>query len=84
MSTNLEEMEAGMVDGVKDPSRKWNSYWRECGVCNPDFQPQYIIHLEHYRKDLRVLYMILVLIFKLGIIFIALIISILIINNHLH
>ena len=67
MSTNLEEMEVGMVDGVKDPSRKWNSYWRECGVCNPDFQPQYIIHLEHYRKDLRVLYMILVLIFKLGI-----------------
>ena len=54
MNIDMAGMERGMVDGVKDPSRKWNSYWRECGVCHPDFQPQYIIHLEHYRQDLRV------------------------------
>ena len=54
MGTDLSGFETGMVDGEKDPSRKWNSYWRECGVCHPDFQPQYIIHLENYRKDLRV------------------------------
>lgn len=56
MGTDLSGFETGMVDGEKDPSRKWNSYWRECGVCHPDFQPQYIIHLENYRKDLRVIY----------------------------
>ena len=57
MSLNLDEMETGMVDGVKEPSRKWNPYWRECGVCHPDFQPKYIIHLEHYKNDLRVTFL---------------------------
>ena len=54
MSTNIEEMDTGMVDGEKGQSLKWNSYWRHCGVCHYDFQPQYILHLEHLREDMRV------------------------------
>ena len=57
MSLDLSQMETGMVDGVKEPSNKWNPYWRECGVCHPDFQPKYIIHLEHYKNDLRVTFL---------------------------
>lgn len=56
MSTNLDEMDTGMVDGQKGFSLKWNSYWRHCGVCHYDFQPQFILHLEHLREDLRVIY----------------------------
>ena len=54
MSTPLDEMDTGMVDGEKGLSLKWNSYWRTCGVCNPDFQPQYILHMEHLREDFQV------------------------------
>ena len=57
MSTPIDQMETGMVDGEKEPSIKWNSYWNHCGVCHSDFQPKYIIHLEHLKEDLRVCFL---------------------------
>lgn len=56
MTTPTDQMDTGMVDGDKEPSIKWNSYWRHCGVCHKDFQPKYILHLEHLKQDLRAVY----------------------------
>ena len=64
LTTNFGEMETGMVDGEKEPSLKWNPLWRHCGVCHTDFQPEYIIHLEHYREDLRVLFYLFLFLMK--------------------
>ena len=44
----------GMIDGETGLSQSWNSYWRHCGLCNPDFSPQYILHLSHFKKDAQV------------------------------
>ena len=63
MSTPIDQMETGMVDGEKEPSIKWNSYWKHCGVCHRDFQPKYIIHLENFKEDLRVCFLKLIFVF---------------------
>ena len=54
MSSPTEHMDTGMVDGDQGLSRKWNSYWRTCGICHPHSTPDYIIHMEHLKEDFRV------------------------------
>merc|ERR1711981_868775 len=48
-------IDTGMIDGVSGISRKWNSYWRTCGVCHFHFKPDYILHTEHFQVDIKVL-----------------------------
>ena len=47
-------VDTGMIDGVTGVSRKWNSYWKICGVCNLHFKPQYVLHVEHIQEDFKV------------------------------
>ncbi|XP_040565778.1 carbohydrate sulfotransferase 10 isoform X2 [Lepeophtheirus salmonis] len=44
----------GLIDG-KGLSSLWNSYWNQCGLCHPLFDPEYIIHLETFKEDFKVL-----------------------------
>ena len=55
LNTALDQMDTGMVDGEKGLSLRWNSYWKHCGVCHPDFQPEIIMHMEHLREDMKVM-----------------------------
>lgn len=47
-------IDTGLIDGL-GVSNAWNPYWKQCGVCNPDMQPHYILHLDHYQQDLQAL-----------------------------
>merc|ERR1712001_135936 len=47
-------LDTGMVDG-KGQSKKWDSYWRRCGLCHPHLKPHYILHFEHAVEDEKVL-----------------------------
>ena len=49
-------IDTGMIDGVSGISKKWNSYWRTCGVCHLHFKPEYILHMEHFKDDIKVVY----------------------------
>ena len=44
-----------MLDGVSGISKNWNSYWRSCGVCHLHFKPDYILHMDHFDDDIRVI-----------------------------
>ena len=48
-------IDTGMIDGVSGISKKWNSYWRACGVCHLHFKPEYILHMEHFKEDIKVI-----------------------------
>ena len=56
---NLEgqslSIDTGMVDG-KGMSRAWAPYWHQCGLCNLQFRPHYILHFDHARDDSEVNY----------------------------
>merc|ERR1739844_860707 len=47
-------IDTGMVDG-KGMSRAWAPYWHQCGLCNLQFRPHYILHFDHARDDSEVL-----------------------------
>ena len=47
-------IDTGMIDGVSGISKKWNTYWRTCGVCHLHFKPEYILHMEHFKDDIKV------------------------------
>ena len=47
-------IDTGMVDG-KGMSRAWAPYWHQCGLCNLQFRPHYILHFDHAREDSEVL-----------------------------
>ena len=47
-------LETGMIDGTSGMSRKWNSYWRTCGVCHLHYKPDYVLHMEHFQEDMKV------------------------------
>ncbi len=47
-------IDTGLIDGESGASRAWNPYWRTCGVCNPDFLPHFILHLDHFKEDAKV------------------------------
>ena len=47
-------VDTSMIDGVSGISKKWNPYWRTCGVCHLHFQPEYIVHMEHAKADFKV------------------------------
>ena len=46
-------IDTGMVDG-KGMSRAWAPYWHQCGLCNLQFRPHYILHFDHARDDSEV------------------------------
>ena len=48
-------VDTGMIDG-EGVSKAWNPAWRQCGVCHPDFQPHYILHMDHMKEDSKVEY----------------------------
>ena len=43
-------IDTGMVD-AKGESAKWDSYWHQCGLCNPEFRPHYILDFAHQKED---------------------------------
>ena len=43
-------IDTGMVDS-KGESAKWDSYWHQCGLCNPEFRPHYILDFAHQKED---------------------------------
>ena len=45
--------DTGVIDG-EGQSKAWNSYWKECGICHKDYQPDYILHMETFEDDIRV------------------------------
>jgi len=47
-------IDTGMVDG-KGESAKWDSYWHQCGLCNSEFRPHYILDFAHQNEDEAVL-----------------------------
>jgi hypothetical protein len=47
-------IDTGMIDG-DGTSMAWDPIWRQCAVCNPDFMPHYILHLDHFKEDSAVL-----------------------------
>merc|ERR1712004_535562 len=47
-------IDTGMVD-AKGESAKWDSYWHQCGLCNPEFRPHYILDFAHQKEDEAVL-----------------------------
>ena len=46
-------LDTGMIDG-KGQSNAWNPYWKQCGLCHPHFQPNYILDLTHIKEDVQV------------------------------
>ena len=47
---NSMAVDTGSIDG-EGVSAAWNPVWRHCSVCHPHLQPQYIMHMDHFRKD---------------------------------
>ena len=47
-------VDTGMIDGETGVSRKWNSYWKICGICHLHFKPDYILHMDHLLEDFKV------------------------------
>lgn len=43
-------IDTGMVD-AKGMSKKWDSYWHQCGLCNSAFNPHFVLHFEHAKED---------------------------------
>ena len=43
-------IDTGSIDG-EGVSAAWNPVWRHCSVCHPHLQPQYILHMDHFRED---------------------------------
>eukprot|EP00096_Caligus_rogercresseyi_P014779 TRINITY_DN7266_c0_g1_i1.p1 TRINITY_DN7266_c0_g1~~TRINITY_DN7266_c0_g1_i1.p1 ORF type:complete len:352 (-),score=26.77 TRINITY_DN7266_c0_g1_i1:283-1338(-) len=52
--TGSATVDTGLVDG-KGLSSHWASYWNQCGLCNPLFDPKYIIHLETLHEDFKII-----------------------------
>ena len=43
-------VDTGSIDG-EGVSAAWNPVWRQCSACHPHLQPQYILHMDHFRED---------------------------------
>ena len=47
---NSLAVDTGSIDG-EGVSAAWNPVWRHCSVCHPHLQPQYILHMDHFKED---------------------------------
>ena len=50
---NSLAVDTGSIDG-EGVSAAWNPVWRHCSVCHPHLQPQYILHMDHFKEDSQV------------------------------